>query len=245
MKKVTNLIIAVFVGGIISNSYAETGKAPEATKKTVVVEKAPESEKVPQKAVYYLPCGARMTKCIIKEDQDQDIKINLRGYSKNDFQVKVIGPEKKMIVNQKVKAEKYAPLEIVIPKDGQTGQYVIMFVNLFEHKSKIEVPLTDLPEVYPTKYWAQSNKYDFFVKPVEGESMKFTFRPNKSSALVVDAVDGKILAKGTGGIEFEAEVGKNGAWIKTKARYNISKQQIVLSVSPEKWFAPETNESKK
>jgi len=226
MKKIVNTLALALITGMTINIHAA------------------EAEKVKEIA-HYLPTGARTTTCVVKEDQDQDIKVNLQGHSKNDFQIKVFAPDKKMILKKKIKAGKYEPLEIVIPKDEKTGQYKILFMNLFEHKSKIKVPLTDLPEVYPTKYWAQSKQYNFFLKPVEGESFKFAFRPNKSSAVVVDSASGKVLGKGTAGKEFETEIGKDGAWIKTNARYNITKQLIVLSVSPEKWFAPEIDKSKK
>ncbi len=191
-----------------------------------------------------LPIGMRATRCIIKEDKDQDIKIKFSGTSKVDFKLKVFDPQNKEVIGKDIKAGTYNPLEIMIPKDEKTGQYTILITKLIEHKASLKVPLTDLPEVFVTNYWSQFAPAKYFVKPVDGKPFEMSFRPSSRPGAIVDAESGRLLAESKKGEWINAQIPPHGAWLSTVARYIAVKPQIVISVNPDKWFAPDKDKIK-
>jgi len=191
-----------------------------------------------------LPIGMRETRCIIKEDKDQDIKVRLSGSSKVGFKLKVFDPQNKEIIDKNIESGVYKPLEIIIPKDEKTGQYTILIKKLLEHKASLKIPLTSLPEVFVTNYWSQFAPAKYFVKPVDGKSFKMSFRPSSRPGTIIDAETNKVLAASKKGEWVDAQIPTHGAWISTVARYIAIKPQIVISVSSDKWFAPDKDKMK-
>lgn len=178
------------------------------------------------------------TFCILKEDSDREIALKFFGESKADLSITVLDPENKKIIAENIPAGTYAPHKIVIPKDNLVGQYVVT-LKTKEHLARLKVPISDLPEVYLSKYWSQFVPSRFFVRTPAGVRRKISVKPLKRPGIITDASNGKIIAISKKGENMEAEIGEKGAWVETEARYVSLNEYFALAVSPEKWFAPQ------
>ncbi len=178
--------------------------------------------------------------CVIKEDEDQEIDINLNCRSNADFSVQVFDTEDKEIKNVKIPAGAYSPYLIKIPKDGKTGQYSIIITGFVENKGQMNAPLTSLPEVYYIpKSWSQSQEGKYFCKLISGKSDTLTVRGHKSAGIITDSLGEKELASSKTGEEMKVTVPENGIIIKSKARYVHVSEPVILSATSERWFQPD------
>lgn len=188
--------------------------------------------------------------CIVREDKDQSFDIKLVGMiGRGGMPVQVFDPTNQKIVDQVVPTGTYSPYRITVPRDGKTGQYVI-FIRARQNApfDDLRAPLTDLPEVYHTTYWAQQPDWlpprpsRFFTRlsGTAKETLEITAHGARGR---ITSADGKaVLAKGVG--TMKAEVDLAGAWIESEAGYTwTSGKALDLSVAPERWFMPAPDKS--
>ncbi|MHC4872401.1 MAG: exo-rhamnogalacturonan lyase family protein [Planctomycetota bacterium] len=183
------------------------------------------------------PAGSNYT--IINEEKDQEIIIRINGEIENDnFFIKIYDPDGKLIVEENVRKGFYFPKEIRIVKDNKTGNYII-FNNAKQGAKwdRLYIPLSDLPEIYPVGSWLSAFKNWIYIK--SEKPAKYSIVTHRSFGEIVSRDRKKKLAVSKKGKAMDVEIGPAGAWLTTKGVYIYSKPDVILSISPEKWFSPE------
>lgn len=180
-------------------------------------------------------------RCIVKEDVDQDFNVIINGeFKSNDGQLIVVSPDKTIVVAKKLKPQKYENIKISVPKDGQTGQYVI-FIRTKDGKDTLYPPLTSIPkEIYSISSCSQLQGSTWFIGTDGKVGFKFTVTPTKSSAVIKDKT-GKILGKTTQGASLTVEIPPAGAFLTSKARYLSFNNITTIASSEDKWFVPDAD----
>jgi hypothetical protein len=196
---------------------------------------------------------------VVREDKDEAFVINIIGHiGKSGAPVIVLDPDNKKIIETRLQPPLQAGYKITVPRDGKTGQYSILIQNDEPVATPIQLPLTTLPgEVYqmtPTM-WVQRGHEDrpftrFYTRSRgrEPETIKIAL-VRRHRAQIIDAATGRVLSQrsvpdGAAGPDdfVEAKVGPQGVWIQAWGIYVSPQTPLTLSVSPERWFAP--NQSK-
>jgi len=181
------------------------------------------------------------TYCIVKEEKDRNFDIIIRGeIGKKDaggFPLKVIDPEKKIIIDTTIEK---AYTKLTVQQDGKTGEYVIV-LGLRDGKDDLYMPLTDLEkEVYYVNYWWQSTETRFFTKPVSQNMKTIGIQPHVYSAYILSNKTKELIASTEKGEKLEVEIPPEGVWIIGKTRYMHLKQPLILSIDEKHWFLPES-----
>lgn len=193
-------------------------------------------------AVFPFNCAANDI-CIIKEDSDREITLNIKAYTKVPYSYSVYGTENELIGS---KTEEIGSTGSVftIPKDGRTGQYAVVFRGLVESKMTIDVPFTDLPEVYfISKYWSQRLPSRYFAKPYNRKTDKLELSNHVMPGAVFKS-DGVTLLVQTDSVigtdkKLSFTIPEDGFIVSSKARYISSTQPLLFSVSPSNFFEPD------
>ncbi|MGC9065598.1 MAG: hypothetical protein ACP5JO_03070 [Candidatus Ratteibacteria bacterium] len=188
-----------------------------------------------------LPGCPGATYCIVREEKDKNFNIIIRGeIGKKDsggFPVKVIGPDKKTII-ETIVDRPY--MKLVVPQDGKTGEYVII-LGLRDGKDDIYAPLTDLEkEVYYVNYWFQCTDTRYFTKPATDTNESFGIQPHVYSSYIISNKTKQLIASTEKGEKIEVEMPVEGIWIISKTRYTHIKQPLILSNDEQHWFLPES-----
>ncbi|MCM8808716.1 MAG: hypothetical protein NC934_00890 [Candidatus Omnitrophica bacterium] len=187
-----------------------------------------------------LPGCPQGTYCIVKEEKDKEFNIVIKGIvgkkSGKGFPLKVIGPDKKIIIDTLIE-KPYTKL--IVPKDGITGEYLII-LEVRDGEDEIYVPLTDLEkEVYYVNYWFQTTETKFFTKPKTEEKEIMGIKPHVYSVYILSNKTKEIIASTEKGEKLEIEMPLEGIWIIGKTRYMHLKQSLILSNDEKSWFLPE------
>lgn len=175
---------------------------------------------------------------VIHEDEDQIIDISINGTIKNDnFKIMVYNPAGKLIIDEKVKAGAHYPKTFILDKDNMTGDYVV-FNSSKQGKihDTIYAPLTCLKEVYYSNLWTNPYRGKMFFKSYDNQ--KYSIKPHVSSGEIYSVDMKERIAVSRKGEAMEVTAGTDGAWILSKAMYIKCKPSVLLSVAPERWFAP-------
>ncbi len=195
-----------------------------------------------EKAAAVLPLGdmrnARCIRCVVRKDADRDFAIMIRGQiGEGGAPLKVKRPDGTVVLEAALPAGTHEAHTVKVPKDGRTGEYVILIATR-DGKDSFSGPLTDLPkEVYVMSYWIQSAPARFFTRARGDQPESVTLTPHKSRGKI-ETPDGKALAETSKGEALTAPVGAEGVWISSPARYVDAASSLVLALTPEAWFAP-------
>ena len=181
--------------------------------------------------------GKRWSRILIKEDADQNIALDIQGISTRDIPIVVRNPDGKEIFSVKISAKISERKPIIIPKDGQIGVYSIFILGR-DTVSKFNVPISPLPEIYCPRYWSQARPSRFFINIPKGWKRDFTITARKSPGIITNRKSDKTLAQTTSGEALSVVMPPDGIWFSTRGRYVTPLEQAIISVSPERWFAP-------
>jgi hypothetical protein len=189
---------------------------------------------------------------VVREDRDQEIKIHIIGTVRqtNGVEVQAFGPDSLLISRTTVPFGRHSSYAITLPKDGRTGQYVLLVKRgSANHNDDLSLPLTALPEVFVAKEWITGDdKYgacpaQYFTRSpgaepceiaISGERTKvfasdrrtllgFTDKEKKSDAIRVGPEGALICGFGAGVVN----------------RYTADDSPVVFSVNAGRWFVPE------
>lgn len=195
-----------------------------------------------EKAGPCLPMGdwkcAHNIRCVVEKDTDRDFTITIRGVvGEGGAPVVVKRADGTVVLTATVPAGKYDAREIKVPKDGKTGQYVVLILTR-DGKESFFGPLTDLPkEVYVMGYWIQNAPTRFYTRARGAQPESIEITPHKSAGKI-ESKDGKVLAESMQGETMKAMIGAEGAWISSPARYVDCAGPVTLALRAEAWFAP-------
>ena len=185
--------------------------------------------------------------CIIREDQDQEIKAHVIGTvgQTNGLEVQAFGPDGAVISRTTVPPGRHSSFAIGLPKDGQTGDYVL-FVKRARKGDDLSLPLTVLPEVFLVKGWAAGGNGDrcaqYFTRSPGAEPCEISIRGERTKLF---AADKRTLLGFTDKAKKSAtvKIGPEGAWIwcfmaAVTNRYAADGAPVIVSTSPDRWFWP-------
>jgi hypothetical protein len=182
------------------------------------------------------------TRCIIREDVDQELVLRFTGLvgqgGKGGFPVKVYGPDNTCLLETEVPEGAHAPYTVNLPKDKATGQYVVFF-RARDVADRLVAPLTELPEVYHVANWQQNGPTRFFTRATGDVPLAVTIGPISGQGQILDRSGSRLLAKLEWGESMSAEAGPDGLWIDLQCRYAGVTPRLILSITPERWFAPD------
>jgi hypothetical protein len=185
-----------------------------------------------------MTCGGWL-RCIVRKDKSEPFTVSVRGQIGPDgVPVKVFGPDNKPVIETTVQADGSAPQALTV-NDPRTGQFTI-FVKARDGTDHLFVPLTALPEVYRVGYWGQHQSARFFTRSAGEQPESVEITPHRSAGSVLTD-DQQMLGSSTAGEPIHAEIGPQGAWIVMEARYVHLKNPVTLSVSRDRWFAPDAD----
>ncbi len=185
------------------------------------------------------------TRVVVRKDVDQDFKVYINGIvtAVNGFDIQAFDPDGKLVARQRV-ASGQQNVEMVVPRDGKTGQYVL-FVGALQNDN-VFVPFTTLPEVYCHTFWTACNDPQrFFTRSPSEQPMKLTITPARAPSTILARNQVTELANTETGERMEVDVGSEGVWVWNRACYiggfrdGDDKKPVILSISPERWFMPE------
>jgi hypothetical protein len=188
-----------------------------------------------------------LARSIVREDKDEEFKISLFGKNtpknKEDREIQVYNPNNQKIIQKRIPYGYHSAFEVTVPQDGLTGQYVIFLLSrTTEEGSGFYAPLTKLPgEVYcplSPAYGQISYPTHYFTRASNDALQKLTLRPYESPGFITNAKGDKVLASTDKGEALTTEVGREGAWIVFNSRYTYFKEPLILSLTPDRWFAP-------
>jgi hypothetical protein len=178
------------------------------------------------------------TRCVIREPVDQAIMLRLVGsVGDGGVPLRVLAPDGAPLLSMTVPAGRHFPFQLTIPADGRTGEYVVL-LGLRDVKDQLQVPLSDLPEVYPVLRWSQHAPTRFFVRARGAAPEPIAVQPHKSRGVIATPVDDRLLASTESGDMLQAETGPDGVWVDLRCRYAHAPAVLVLAVSPDRWFSP-------
>ena len=186
--------------------------------------------------------------CIVREDQDQEIKAHIVGTvgQAEGLEVQAFGPDGALISRTTVPRGRHSSFAISLPKDGRTGQYVL-FVKRARKGDDLSMPLTELPEVFLVKGWAAGGNGDryaqYFTRSPGAEPCAISIRGERTKLF---AADKRTLLGFTDKVKKAATVniGPEGAWIwcfmaAVTNSYAADGSPVVVSTSPDRWFWPD------
>lgn len=183
-------------------------------------------------------------RCVVREDQDQEIKVHLIGMvmQTKGAEVQAFGPDGSLINRTTVPAGRHASYAITLPKDGKKGEYVLLV-----SRADISLPLTTLSEVFLLDKWQSPRPAQYSTRSPGAEPYEISI--GGSSAKLFSA-DKRTLLGFTDNLkhvkngikEVTRRVGPEGAWICGKHgvdSYVSDGTPVVVSTSPERWFWPD------
>jgi hypothetical protein len=180
-------------------------------------------------------------RCVIREDQDQEIKVQIVGTvgQTNGLSVQAFGPDGLLISRTTVPAGRHFPFGIKLPKDGKTGQYVV-FVDWNNRGNLLSLPLTALPEVYQAKDWASVGLY--FTRSPAAEPCEVSIIGERAVVFAADkqtSLDSTSMEKK----EVLRRIGPEGVWLGSggagfRTTYAADKAPLVVSANAGRWFLP-------
>jgi hypothetical protein len=188
-------------------------------------------------------------RCVVREDRDQEIQVQLRGTvgQTNALVVQAFGPDGALISCTTVPHGRHAPFVITLPRDGQTGQYVL-FVKRPLQGDDISLPLTKLPEVFLIGRWAAySDRYGtqparYYTRSPGDEPLDMSISGDRTMLM---AADQRTLLGYTDKTK-KAEtvrIGPEGAWLcawgAAGSHYAADGLPVIVSTSPARWFWPD------
>jgi hypothetical protein len=182
---------------------------------------------------------------IVREDIDQEIKVHILGVvvQTNGVEVQAFGPAGTLIRRTTVPPGRHSAFAITLPKDGQTGQYVLL-VSRGKQSDDLSLPLTTLPEVFLVNEWgtASARPGQFFTRSAGAEAVELAIGGETTR---VFSADKRTLLGFTDKVQKAAKVsvGPEGAWICGfgGAVFNSRAADgapVTVSTSPERWFVP-------
>ena len=175
-------------------------------------------------------------RCIVRKDKPGPIPVSIFGtVAKDGVKVKVFGPDNKVLTETTVPEGTHAPFEMTVA-DAGPGEYVV-FIKARDAKDELYAPLTNLPEVYVTRYWSQHMECRYFTRSPGDTPVRFKVKPHVAKMMLMTD-DQKVLASTDKGEEIECVVGPKGAWLIGRTRYAQADQPLVLAYGPDRWFAP-------
>ncbi len=180
--------------------------------------------------------NAGWVRCVLRKDKPGALPLQIFGtVGVAGVKVKVFGPDNKPLVETTIPSGAHAPFAWPVP-DAGVGEYVV-FIRAGDNKDSMYAPISDLPEVYVTSYWSQHMECRYFTRSPGEATVRIKVQPHKGSATVMTD-DQTVLASTDKGDEVSCDVGPKGVWVLLKTRYAHANPPIVLSYSPDRWFAP-------
>jgi hypothetical protein len=190
----------------------------------------------------------RPVRCVVREDKDQEIKVQILGrvHQAEGAEVQAFGPDGKLISRNKAPAGLHDPFTLVLPADGKTGEYTLLIKAT--QADDLLVPLTSLPEVYVAGAWVTANMAGdnrphparFFTRPRGNEPCEVLIEGERAKLF---GADRRTLLGNGKEKAFSVRIGTEGAWVwnwmgGVSNSYVADKAPLILSVSPDRWFAP-------
>lgn len=181
-------------------------------------------------------------RCVVREDLDHEIALRFTGAvgkgGKGGFPVRVYSPDNRLVLDAEVPEGIHAPYVMTLPKDGMTGQYVVFF-RARDGADNLMAPLSELPEVYHVTHWQQNGPTRFYTQAPEGEKISVTVGPISGQGQILNRTGDRLLAQLMWGESMTADVDQDGVWIALQCRYAGVAPRVLLSITPERWFAPD------
>ena len=186
-----------------------------------------------------------VTRVIVRENEDGDFTIRLRGRITSPAAwLKVLDGNGKRVYDAAISAGRDS--EVTIPKDGFTGDYVLVF-SLHWGKDEVQLPVTSLSkEIYAVNRLIQPNSlwHGFFLGAPNTPEGNIRVEP-WSSGLSINSLDRtKVLAErhvDEPPAAVEVKFPDGGVWFLTrKGKYFPGPEGslFLFSLSPERFFLP-------
>ncbi len=200
-------------------------------------------------ALQVLPLGTwskegRPSRVIVEEEEDGDLVLTLKGRLRSqEARVEVVRPDGILAHHENLAPEPNLNRSIRIPKDGQTGAYIID-LWLRGDSDLLLLPLTNLPkEVYPVTRWSQAVPSTYYVGAPNASGGRLEFAGGSGALSLHAETDGRLLGKHplhgeaplsvpfpSGGVRLTA----GGRWV-----FSGDARPLILSCSPAAFFMPD------